>query len=597
VANLQTLLGQLGERFGVLAESSTNQLSVIARNSDVAIGDMFLLPSRRGADRFYVFRATEYANVLNRTLEMSDVARNKLTMPDSYFSEDLAEEQLVELKGMVLGYAEHLLPTDTWVFKRPRRLPQHLSDVFHVAPDSDKTGEAILELMQSQLGNEGLFVGNLLAGEKALDAVPMHLPAHMFSHHIGIFGRTGCGKSNLMMVLLRSIMQHNLSAQGAPPISILAIDPHDEFRAWHSASGGNDGVKGIVKSYSQEDCQRHIEPFYYLTARDVGGAPLEHRICLSRADVMPADLISIMEFSEQQVAFANSYYSDHGESWIGNLLSGTESTVDKTEERSGEYLPGTVSAVQRRIGFLAEGNTRIIKRFNVDIGFPYHSSLPEIICAIERGRVLIVDTTLMSELEQFLLSTVVARVLFTLRRALKAADTSEQLIAEIRNGFGNDELRGQIGMRSFSDEMIERLDKGELPYLDGNAVVSPNELPIVNIVIEEAPSILNPQRMRYGSVFRDISRQGRKFGIGLTVISQQIGEIDNGILTQLNTELTLALGNADERREAIRNASSDLAGFSQEMSVLGRGQCLISTSFRDVALPIQVPNFDDLEGR
>ncbi len=77
-------------------------------------------------------------------------------------------------------------------------------------------------------------------------------------------------------------------------------------------------------------------------------------------------------------------------------------------------------------------------------------------------------------------------------------------------------------------------------------------------MIEEAPSILNPARMKFGSVFRDISRQGRKFGIGLTVISQQVSEIDNGVLTQINTEITMSLGNELERREAIRNASSDL---------------------------------------
>jgi uncharacterized protein len=43
---------------------------------------------------------------MNRTLEMGDVARNKLTMPDSYLAEDLREEQLIEIKGMVLGYSE-----------------------------------------------------------------------------------------------------------------------------------------------------------------------------------------------------------------------------------------------------------------------------------------------------------------------------------------------------------------------------------------------------------------------------------------------------------------------------------------------------------
>ena len=100
--------------------------------------------------------------------------------------------------------------------------------------------------------------------------------------------------------------------------------------------------------------------------------------------------------------------------------------------------------------------------------------------------------------------------------------------------------------------------------------------------------------MRFGSVFRDISRQGRKFGIGLTVVSQQVSEIDNGILTQLNTELTMALGNENERREAIRNASADLMGFERELQVMEKGQVVLSASYKDVPLPVQVPNYDDL---
>ena len=84
--SLEELLEKLkDQRFGILAESNTYQLTVVAGNADVAVGDLFLLPSRRGKQRVYVFRTTQYANILNRSLEMSDIARNKLTMPDSYF--------------------------------------------------------------------------------------------------------------------------------------------------------------------------------------------------------------------------------------------------------------------------------------------------------------------------------------------------------------------------------------------------------------------------------------------------------------------------------------------------------------------------------
>jgi uncharacterized protein len=58
MSSIDELLADLGPRFGILAESNTYQLTVIARNADVTVGDLFLLPCRRGPQRFYIFRAT-----------------------------------------------------------------------------------------------------------------------------------------------------------------------------------------------------------------------------------------------------------------------------------------------------------------------------------------------------------------------------------------------------------------------------------------------------------------------------------------------------------------------------------------------------------
>jgi DNA helicase HerA-like ATPase len=597
MANLDELLGVLGPRFGVLAESSTTQLTVIAHNADVAIGDLFMLPCRRGPDRMYVFRATEYANILNRSIVMGDVARNKLIMPDSYFAEDLAEEQLVELRGMVLGYAQFESKPGLWSFNRPRRLPQHLTDVFRVDPARPESGTAVGELLRSQLGDHGIAIGHLLAGERPLLSAPVYLPIAALSHHLGVFGRTGCGKSNLMMVLLAGVLTHNRSVTRGdaqqPRTSVFAIDPHDEFRTWHSSTGGSDGVRSIVRGYSDGERSDLVAPFYYLTARDVLEGPLEARIRISRADVTPDDLASLIEFSEQQVAFARQLFAEHGERWIGRLFAGD---LGGDGEGNTEYLPGTIAAVERRLGFLTHGNTRLASRFDAEVGLPYDSLLPDTLCALERGRVLIVDTTLLGELEQFLLNTVVARSLFALRRALRLADSPERLRVEIASAFGVDEENGRAGQRSLVAALLDRLERGELPYVEGRRVKTPDELPLVHILVEEAPSVLNPARMKFGSVFRDISRQGRKFGIGLGVVSQQVSEIDSGVLTQLNTQLILALGNADERREAVRAASSDIGGFTQELQVLDRGQLLLSSSLRDIALPVQVPNYDDAGG-
>lgn len=608
IASLVATLGGPEARFGVLAESNTTQLTVIAQDADVAVGDLFLLPDQRGrradgvGERVYIFRTTQYANTLNRQLAMDDVARNKLTMPDAYLAEDLLEETLLELTGMILGYAERTAD-GSWTFHRPRRLPEHLCVVYRVDPGHPGTAAVVNALMGKQLGQREtqgrIYVGDLLAGEHPLVGVPVYLPLHALSHHIGVFGRTGVGKSNLMMVLLRSILEHNAAvdagAIAAPPASILAIDPHDEFNHWHLASGGADGIAGIMQNLTSKG-QGHLgEPFYYLSAKDLPDTGPERRLRLSWADITPDDLVSIIDFSEQQVMFAHAVYDMKGEKWIHYLLyTGAGQVVEDIQADQGVvFMEGTAAAVQRRIAFLGDGRSTVFMPFSGRKDSTYGSHLPEIIAALERGRLIIVDTTLMAELEQFLLNTCIARVLFHMRRTIRACSDAGDLAKRLRQAVGNNEDDGRIGMRQFAKSIEGLLDEGHLPYRTGGQVVSPADLPVVNLVIEEAPSVLNPDRIRFGSVFRDICRQGRKFGIGLTVVSQQVSAIDNGILTQINSELTMALGNEQERREAIRNASGDMSGFERELQILGKGQVMVSASSQDIPLPVQIPAYQE----
>lgn len=528
---------------------------------------------------------------MNRTLEMGDVARNKLTLSDAYFSEDLSEETLLELTGMLLGYAE-IQPDGSWAFRRPRRLPDHLADVYRVTASDSKVPAVMRDLLKAQLGDadHDLVLGDLLAGEQALPGVPVALPVAALSHHIGIFGRTGSGKSNLMMVMIRAVFEHNRLLRAGKrtgrPASFLAIDPHDEFRTWHASSGGADGVRGLVTALDEAERVDLVSPFYYLTAREVT-APFEAQARLSRADLTPDDLISIMDFSEQQAAFCQSVHARLGEEWISSLLRGEV----PAEEGEAEYLPGTIAAVQRRLGFLEASRTTLVGRF-LPGAFDYESLLPDLLCALEQGRVIVVDTTLFSELEQFLFTTVVARVLFGLRKALRSAPDVQGLPRAIQLALGHDaNPPGSRGQQSLADALLERLGSGKLPYVVGGSLRTVDDLPHVNLVIEEAPSILNPARLKFGSVFRDVSRQGRKFGIGLSVISQQVTAIDAGILTQINTELTMGLGNEDERRAAIRNASGDLTGFERELLLLSKGQILLTTTLKDIPLPVQTPQY------
>jgi hypothetical protein len=268
------------------------------------------------------------------------------------------------------------------------------------------------------------------------------------------------------------------------------------------------------------------------------------------------------------------------EQWISSVLNGDVEPDDNLIHRT------SLSGINRRLGFLASNRSNLVPS-----SMAYQSSLADIIIALETGRVLDVDTSLMTETEQFLLTTVVARTLFALRKAVKSASDWQGFMGTGANDGEIDRHLPRQG--SLKEALQERLEEEDSPYrtADGQ-LCNINELPAVNILIEEAPSILNPARMRFGSVFRDISRQGRKFGLGLTVVSQQVTEIDDGILSQINTEITMALGNEDERQAAVRTASNDIYPFKRELQVMGTGQAVLSASYKGVPLPIQIRNFD-----
>lgn len=154
-------------------------------------------------------------------------------------------------------------------------------------------------------------------------------------------------------------------------------------------------------------------------------------------------------------------------------------------------------------------------------------------------------------MEQFLITTIIARTLFTLRKALKSAQDASTLEECINQSLGIQPGNIAPGMRSFAAKIIDAVRTGRLPYIREERLTRVEELPLVNVVIEESPSVLNPECMRFDSIFRDISPQVRKFGIGLTVISQQVSAIGQGILTQLNSEVILALGNESERHQEV----------------------------------------------
>ncbi|MHA2352263.1 MAG: ATP-binding protein, partial [Candidatus Thorarchaeota archaeon] len=548
---------KLGELYGKVGVGNQTTLGIMGNNRDISVGEIFMIYSHRdGHERVFFFRVLGLENYLRQVDDLARVAGTLMVEGDAYLS-GIERNMLLSVGGRMLGYAEK--ENGTWVFRSPRRLPDHLASVYRPIPGT--SDEFVNEMLECQTEGE-VYIGDLQVGEATLD-VPINIPSKFLPMHVGIFGSTGAGKSNLMMVLIKSIIDNNLDAfrdskQEIPRISAFCIDPHDEF-----AKGVDKyGIQHVVDNMSAQTRSEVIGDYYYLTThkkatrRDIRKYTREIRILWS--EIQPRDLYSIREFTAEMTSFIDSQYNSKKEDWIESILS-----MDEDAAKEANVQVVTLRAVKRRLSFL--------KRSPIYIESG-NSILSDIFSAMETGRILVVNTSLMSDREQFLLTTIVTRTLSGMRRALKSA-----------GNLGDFEKQGQMRLPTPFFNSVKthaRAFYGLGGVEDNTPVQDPRELPVIQVTVEEAPSILNPELMKGQSVFKDISRQGRKFNIGLLVVSQQVSVLDNVILSQMNTEINLRLGNEREIRACIENASVNISGFENEFRVMSRGEAIVTQSYR-----------------
>ena len=556
----------LGMPFGVLAGGHLGKLVVITKNEDLSVGDIFLIPSSRGEYRYFIFRISNFENIIRRLGSIDTVAETLVVEKDAYLA-NLEEEKLIAVEGSLLGYGKYHDKDNKFVFKKARRLPEHFSAIYKVQKVQNE--DSLKDILASQLSGD-IYVGDLLVGEESLN-IDVMIPKGKIPMHVGIFGATGSGKSNLMQVITKSFIDYNLQCylNGIEDrITLLTIDPHDEY----ALGTGKFGIQDIIDEIDNRSSKVRRElfgDFYYLTtsidatARDVQRYAKKLKISLQ--EILPIDLMSIHQFTPPQIAYMYSLHAVYGDEWINNV-----------GDAQG-FMDATVNAVERYLAFL--------RRSNIFLDGYAGSNLLDVVSALEMGRVLLFNTSITSQREQFLSTTIIARTVFELRKAVKSSNTLDILKKQIATRDLSECIRKDFSQKNLIQEFYLK---------DQTTVKDTSELVPILITVEEAPSILTPDLMRFeGNVYKAISRQGRKFGIGLAVISQQVSSINPALLSQLNTQIVLALGNADEIRLAIKAASRDISDFESEFKVLDRGEAVVTASYRDLPFVVRVPLFDD----
>ncbi len=409
---------------------------------------------------------------------------------------------------------------------------------------------------------EGIFMGNLASESK----VNVYFPYDYLMYHFFIAGATGTGKSNLNQVFLDGFLQHNakviLNGKGTK-ISMLAIDMHDEY----ALGCNNYGLYDICKTtqYSKE----LFGKWFYLYPNK-GMPPVEIKnmaepCIINYQDIKPEDLFATGSFNDLQVGAIFSAYRMDPENYIENLLTDGYKPLGGHDDR-------TMAAIRRRMHWLEYSD---MFRSNAS------SKLPNIVKKLEKGGIIIFNCSMISDLEQFLFNGVLARTLFDIRKSLKSSTDLTTLESKL----------AQTLPKSFYNNYKPNIQK--IYSKSSTSLKEPTEMPVIIFTIEEAPSILRPEMMKYSNVFKDISRQGRKFNLGLEVISQQYSPIDDTILSNMNTVINLPLRSDTEKTVAAKSLGGGIQ-YSDIESLTGtRGIALISGIWLTNFQKLRIPLYDD----
>ena len=409
-----------------------------------------------------------------------------------------------ELRNYIIAEAASLIHITSEGTRSPKGLPTFFSSVQLVS------SEHLKFLVKPK---NPLYLGKVRSGSKVLDMDVFVNATDILPHHILVPAITGRGKSNLVKVMLWSILNRE-------EYGILVLDPHDEYYGRHELG---------LKDYPKAE--------HYLLYYSPNAVTGTNTLVINLASLLPRDFAGIVDLSRAQQEACSLYYNHCRKNWIENIIRG--------KELSG-IQPQTLAVLQRKfdtvLGVYVDDDGEFHCRNRTFSNTAGTTTVRDIIKAIEDGKTVVVDTSMLHDEAELLIGGMIVRAIFQNHEQAKAEGKLEQL-------------------------------------------------PVVSVVVEEAPRVLS--ETRGSNVYSKVAREGRKFKIGLIAISQLTSLIPRTVLTNMNTKIILGNEMATERRAIMESAAQDLSMDDRIIASLDLGEALVSSNFTRFAIPIQIPEFEE----
>jgi DNA helicase HerA-like ATPase len=326
---------------------------------------------------------------------------------------------------------------------------------------------------------------------------------------VGVFGKSGTGKSFLTRVLLAGVIAKN-QAVG------LIFDMHNDY-GWEVTAEHTSAVKGLKQLFSDRVTIITIDP----ESSRRRNARYDFEVKMSYQDIEPEDIAMLkgtMNLSDTMVDASYTLRKRWGEKWIKRLLDGAQLDLEDVVENTN-IQGGTLAALQRRL-----------ERFE-----RWEFLVPEVVeDSVKRIINLLVDQR----------KTVV----------LEFGRYGNSLEAYI--------LVANYLTRRIHEAYVEKVEQS----LGDKSLVPPQLL----ITIEEAHKFLDPLIARQ-TIFGIIAREMRKYNVTLMIVDQRPSGIDEEVMSQIGTRVTALLDN-ERDIAAVLNGISGAGGLREVLARLDTKQ-------------------------
>lgn len=395
--------------------------------------------------------------------------------------------------------------------------------------------------------------------------------AKLVSRHSAVVGSSGSGKSNLVAVLLESI-----AAQGYTSSRVLVIDPHGEY----SSAVGD---AGEVFSVTPEGDQKPLHvPYWALPFDELLGVSLGElnasndaavrgeveRLRVGGASFLasPPPLHGVtadspIPFSLRQlwfdlVDYENRSYQDNGATTPtvvtpGDAANLIANTYPSPGGGSAAPFKGPKRGIVRNLELMK--NRLRDSRYNFLLG-PGPDLTPTL-----------------------------------------AGETSQDLDALVASWVGHEKPITVIDLSGAPSDVLS-LVTGTVLRIVYDTLFWSADLPIggrkqpLLVVLEEAHLFLPEGRDSAAQrTVAKIAKEGRKYGVGLMLVSQRPTELDSTALSQCGTIIALRLTNTSDRARVGGAMPDDLADFTALLPSLRTGEAIMAGEAVPIPSRVRIP--------